>query len=432
MEPNEIAVVVKEELAAVETTLRAHVSDEVASKFVETNASLGEIRTQLNQLMERGESPADEKVKTLEAKLVQQETAFREFTMRAQAVQMSDAQRVKASDEALFRGQFLKDTDELKKRLREMRIVGVDARAIDSTLFATGGKLNPETADRFIDYLIEKQVALSRVSVRRMMGPQGNTDVLAVSRRKIRKAVEGVDPELADAIATRRRILNTVEVIWAEDLTLTFLEDNIERRGAEVHIGQMLARQFGNDLNDLGWNGSEDQDSSGDDGFVGINDGWIKLAEDDAQVNDLDASTLSTPTNTEILNATFRKLPVEFKGLPTLNYFVPVPFAERYAEEVSTRETPLGDQMLVNGFPMLRYFGHSVVPESHLWEENEDKLVLTPPENLYFGIQRQLMIDSEWRPRKRAIEFTLTARADYEYSTGLAIVLVDNIPAANR
>lgn len=432
-EGNEIATIVREELANVENTLRTHVSDAVAARFVETTGALGEIRTQLNALQAAAAAPNDQPVKDLEARLIESEKAIREFTLRTQSLQLSDSQRAAASDEALFRGSFMRDTKEIAQRLQALRHSGGDARAIDTSLFVTGGKLSATTADRFIDYLIEKQVSLSRVTTRRMMAPQGNTDVLAVSRRKIRKAVEGIEPDTAEGFATKRRTMTTVEVIWAEDLTLTFLEDNIEKAGAEAHIARMLATQFGNDLNDLAWNGNEDQDSSGDDGFISINDGWLKLALDDSQVTDLNATTgLTSPSNTDILAAAFRSMSVDYKSMASLLYFAPVPFCERYAEEVATRETALGDAVLINGLPALRYFGHPVLPESHLMETSAGYLMLTPPENLYHGIQRQLMIDSEWKPRKRAIEITLTARNDFEYSTGLAIVLVNTIPSANR
>lgn len=420
---------------AITETLRAHASDAVAQQFVGVNESLASIRTQLQALQDGGERPTAESVRELERRLTESETQFREFSLRATQMQMSATERSAQKDEELFRGTVVKDVGALKTALRNLRSneAGGETRAIDTSLFATGGKLSPETADRFIDFLIEKTVALQRVTTRRMATTQGHVDKIAVSARKIRRAVEGVEPETAEGISTKRRTLNTVEIIWAEDLTLTFLEDNIERRGAESHIVRMLATQFGNDMNDLAWNGDDDQDSSGGNGFVAINDGWIELALADAEVNDLNATAeLTTPTNTDILNEMYRRMPVEFQGLPSLVYFVPVKFAHRYAEEVSTRETSLGDQVFINGMPALRYFGRPVVPEPHLYEENLSKAMLTPAENLYHGIQRQVTIDSEWKPRKRAIEFTITARNDYEYSTGLAIVLANTIPAANR
>jgi hypothetical protein len=439
MEASEIGAIVKSEFKEVETLLKTHISEEIAAKYGESTRTLGDVQTKLNQLMERGEAPTAADVKELERKLTEQEGLIREMSLKAVSLAAAGGGAAQADvrDAELFKGSFFPDAEKVRQVFRNMRNISDgegQKRAIDSGLLTTGGKLSAETADRFIDFLIDKTTALKLCETRRMMSPQGHTDELSVSRRKIRKAVDGVAPETADGMGTKRRTMNTVEIIWAEDVTLTFLEDNIERRGAETHIARLLAGQFGNDMNDLAWNGQTAEDSSGGNAFEAINQGWIALALLDADVtaNAVNAALLTTPSNTDILNRTFRNLPVEFKGIPNLGYFVPIPFAERYAEEVSTRETALGDQVLVNGFPSLRYFGHPVIPEPHLYEDNEARLMLTPLSNLYHGIQRQIMIDSEWRPRKRAIEFTITARNDYEYSTGKAIVLVSNIPAANR
>jgi hypothetical protein len=46
-----------------------------------------------------------------------------------------------------------------------------------------------------------------------------------------------------------------------------------------------------------------------------------------------------------------------------------------------------------------------------------------------FGMQRNMMVDSEWKPRKRVVAYTVTAWIDCEYSTGKAIVPAINLPA---
>lgn len=428
---------VKDELAGIETNMRTFVSDEMSKVVTKTGEDIATIKTDLAKLQARGESPSAEVVKELEKRLVTGEEAIRQFTLQLNGFAVAGANGTaarEAKDVALFRGQFIKDQEKLRAAILGLQAgaTGENAtRAIDSSLFATGGKLSPETADRFLDFVVEKQIALGRVTTRRMQGPEGKTDELTISSRKLRKATEGTAPTVAGAIGTKRRTLTTVEVIWTEDITLTFLEDNIERQGAETHIARLLATQFGNDMNDLAWNGDEDIDSTPD-GFVETNDGWIELAENDSQVNLVNAGSLTTPSNTDILSAMYRSIQFEFLARTDLNYFMPVPFCQRYAEEVSVRETALGDAVLIQGFPALRYFGVPVTAEPHLYLGSAAKGMLTPNPNLYHGIQRTVTVDSEWVPRKRVVEFTITARNDYEYATGKAIVLVTAIPAANR
>jgi hypothetical protein len=390
--------------------------EELKALITPFETELTGIREQLAALEQRGEDPASTKVQDLEERLVELEEEKR----LDQARQTIDSGTPDRSE--LFRGMFVTDLPAARQAIRQL-FDPSHTRAIDSGLFATGGKLNPEQADAFIDFVIEKQTALSRVTTRRMNSPQGHTDELTVSGRKLRKATEGTAPTVSNAIGNKRRTLTTVEVIWAEDITLTFLEDNIERRGAEEHIARLLATQFGNDLNDLGWNGDE----GSADLFLQVNDGWLDIATADTDTNASDATGAGTVK--EILKAARKTLPVEFKARTDLGYFVPVGTAEEYANEVADRQSAFGDDVLIGGFPVLRYFGTPVIAETHL---QGSSAVLTPLSNLHFGIQRALMVDSEWQPRKRAVEYTLSARLDFEYATGKAIVRITNIPAALR
>ena len=427
---------VRSEMTAVKEALRKHFNDDAAERYTKTQEEFADIRAKLTKLAEAGQTAPDaQKVQDLEARQIAAERTLLEITTRLAAVQVDAAVTKEQRDATLFKGRLFKDEEGLRKVIRAMggRSAAGDAevRAIDQSLFATGGQLSPETADRFLDFVITMQVALSRVTTIRMMAPERHTDELTVSSRKLRKATPGVSQAVADAIGTKRRTLTSVPVIWPEDIVLEFLEDNIERQGAESHIMQLLARQFGNDLNDLAWNGAVEEDSSGGDPFLSINQGWIAHALADAEVHDV-TSYVANITNGQILRQMFRALPVNFKAMPGLGFFVPVLFAERYADELATRETSLGDQVVINGLPALRHFGLPVVAEPHLYEDTEDKAMLTPFQNLYHGIQRQIMIDSMWQPRPGKIEVTIRARNDYQYATGDGIVLASGIPEDNR
>lgn len=433
MEEQDIVKAMQAEIRGIHTTLKTEISGEVAEKFNANVKELGDIRAQLAAMAKSQElKPWEDKVQDLEKRLVDQEAAYRDFVLKA--AQLPVAQQREAEDERLFQGKFIRDVPKLRQALRTL-ISGQGSmeqaeRAIDSTLFTTGGQLSAATFDRFLDFVVDQQVGLRRCTTRRMIGTQGHTDVLTVARRKLRAAVEGTEPSLANAVGTKRRTLNTVEVIWPEDLTLTFLEDNIEGRGAETHIARLLALAFGNDLEDLAWNGDASPDSGTSSDFLTINNGWIALMLADGDV--LSVGMGSETANSDALFSLYKNLPVEFQGLGDLGFFVPMKFGFKYADEVSTRETTLGDQALINGLPAMRYFGIPVISTPKLYEENLDKIVLTPQSNLYHGIQRSMTIDSEWKPRKRAIEFTITARNDYEYSTGTAIILGEAVPASLR
>ena len=278
-------------------------------------------------------------------------------------------------------------------------------------------------ADAFIDFVIDQQATLSRVVTVRMNAPEGHTDELRVAVRKIRKAVEAVAPPVADSVSTKRRTLTTVETILAEDITMTLLEDAIERAGTEGHIARIIATAFGNDSNDLVWNGDE----SSSDPFILINDGLLKKFQNSQDSDITDSDESASTTNSQVLQNLLTKMPDQFLGRTDHAYWMAVTFAQRYADEVSKRETSLGDQVLIQGFPALRFFGIPVVPETHIKSASR-RGILTPTTNIFWGVQRVFRIDSEFQPRRRVIEYTLSARTDVEYATGVPVVNGFDIP----
>ena len=200
---------------------------------------------------------------------------------------------------------------------------------------------------------------------------------------------------------------------------MTLLEDAIERAGTEGHIARIIATAFGNDSNDLVWNGDE----ADSDPWVSINDGFLVLLQSsqDADITDVDLTAAPVVTNNDALSELIQNMPDKFLGRTDHVFWAAVTFAQKYAESVSARETALGDQVLVQGFPALRYFGIPVVPETHIGSAAR-RLILTPSSNLFWGIQRVLRIDSEFKPRRRVVEYTLTSRTDAEYATGQPVV----------
>jgi len=391
----------------------------------EIKGALEEIRQVRKELLshQERETPFDDaKVRDLEAKLAELEKANEDTKERVRLATMAITTPSDATKRDVFEGVFIRDAAELKKAAA----AGNLERAITSgTTLASYGKLNPEQEQRFRDWLIEKQVALSRVQTLIMSAPQRYLDELLTASRKLRAASEATAPTAADAFTTARRTLTTVETIWAEDVSLSFIEDNIERGNIDAHIARNLATAVGNDHNDLFWNG--DEDSSDD--FLGINDGIIDIAKNDANVVDYDATS---DTKVEaILSGAYRMFAYDYASRPDLNpvFFVPYKTALTYAEEFANHSTAFGEQVTLNGLPALRYFGVPVVAEPHL---AGDEAVLTPAQNLIWGVQRGITMESQWNPRKRVIEYTVTARTDQNYAKSQAVVLIDGIASGLR
>ena len=424
----------KEEIQA---DLRTHIDDATAAAHKSTEDKLVELRTELmKKFADDPEDPKAKAVVEMEKRLVESETKQKQIEeelrlMKAKPMLPAGVEGADVpAEQRDWGGRFIPNIKVAKKYLRSYWLPDYaedpEVRALGSGLFSSGGKLPATVADAFIDFLVDKQATLSQITTIRMNAPEGHTDELRVGSRKMRKATEATAPTVADSITTKRRTLTTIEVIWAEDITLTLLEDAIERAGTEGHIARMIGTGFGNDTNDLFWNG----DTSLSDPFLSINDGLLKKLQNsvDSDVNDYDGSASPVPTTVrEVLQAMLQTMDVNFLGRTDHRFFTTVKMAQIYADEVSARETALGDSVMINGLPSLRYFGIPLNPDSHLASASQ-RCILTPTTNLFHGIQRVFRVDTEWQPRTRVIEYTLTARNDFEYATGQAVVNGKSIP----
>lgn len=412
--------------------------------------SVKPIQERLASLEERGTAPNDEKVADLEKRLCEAEARSTEQLEKlAEQVRIAEVQRGTiagsgAGSESKFRGELLPgDLEEMKRSL-------VQNRTIDSGLLTgTGdpGRLSLDTADSFIDYFVNEQSTLGICDVRRMNGPTGAIDRLNFAAEKIRLATEATGQAVSDSVTTARRNLTTTEIIWTEDISLTFLEDNIARGNVENQIATKLGQVFGTDLNSLGWRGDEAKTASD---FLKTNNGWNALLEADTDVASVDLSGQTGTTAAETnLSTTLKTLPLKYRTISDLTFFAPAGFVQRYADHFAARATSMGDDVLVNGFPNMRYFGIPIVAETAMVTDNVHdgtgntgnaesgaaalgaKLILSPRSNFVFGIQRDITVDTEWNPRKRVVEYTMSARIDYNHAFGGVVVIGHSLDAAS-
>ena len=396
--------------------MEKHLDSKTAEKFVSVAEDIKGIQDKLNIMNDNNEDPGSEKVKDLEAKLDEMETKQGEVVESVRLMKAGGVVGSPAEKETL-KNFFFKDVGKLREALNDFG----ETKAVNSDLFTNGGQLPAEAAMEFWKSVVDQQLTLKAITKRAMMAGTGTTDELTVTARSMVKATEGSTISDNNAVDFRRRTITNVEVAWGTDITKTFLEDNIERGNAEQTIVNQVGLQFGNDIADLGWNGDDGSSTT----FLAINDGWITLATADANVNDV-ASYNSDAECSDVMHDWRKGMPTKFRALPDLTYFVPYEFAENYADQVSARLTSLGDAVLINGLPALRYFGHVIIPDPYMASTTG---MYTPASNLYLAYNRAVTMETEWKARKRLIELTLTARNDYQYSSGQAIVLGTSIPA---
>lgn len=99
-------------------------------------------------------------------------------------------------------------------------------------------------------------------------------DSLEVNKRALRRQAENSDNPATGAVTHKRRTLKAVGVIMPYDVSFQYMKENIEGKGVNTTLARMFAQQFANDTVELAFLGDE---SESDDGFISINDGWIKL-----------------------------------------------------------------------------------------------------------------------------------------------------------
>jgi len=268
-------------------------------------------------------------------------------------------------------------------------------------------RLNPTQGSEFIRTIVDNTPILKLIRTIDMPAPTYDLDFVGVASRIIRKATEGTAPTVGNNFTFTKKSLNTVEIVLPEDITQTFLEDNIERAGAEDTISSMLATQFGNDLADLFING-DTADAGASKDFLNIDDGLVKLAKVSRGTHKFDTNA-SQDFKGVVFPGMMAQLPNKWKAQKAnLRFLVSPSVADAYIDQLATRQTALGDE-LIQGGRLPEYKGVKILPVEYM---PDDVLILTPLSNLAMGIQRDFTIAREYVPRKRIYEYTITSRVD--------------------
>jgi len=391
--------------------------DELRGEIRQFNEeAVNPIKERLASLEERGTAPSDEKVTDLESRLAEQNDKLADISETLRLVQANEGliqPKVETKSDP-FKGMFFRDIDSARAEL-----LHGETRAIALADIASAGKLTDETASAFLDYVVGDQPTLSVIERRTMNSPTARLDRIGVGTRQLRLAAENQAPSDTDAISFAARSLSVTEAIWAEDISWSFLEDNIAGSNAEQQIANVVAKAIGEELNDLAWNGDEDANDGGTPPvatpWFNINDGFEQLLNDDSGSNVTDVSLSGDTTALAALNTLYKTMPSQYRTIGDQRIFCSPGFATEYMEELGNRATGLGDTTIVGGAAGLRYFGIPLVVDRFL---DADKIYMTPASNLVFGVHRDVTQEMDWNPRKRQVELTISMRVDFQYKFG--------------
>lgn len=297
---------------------------------------------------------------------------------------------------------------------------------------ANGGLLEPEQANRFIDMVLEQPTLLPQSRVVRMNAPRRKVNRIGFAERILRAARQVGSAEdnggndryvrKADRAAptTQQLELNTDELIAEVRLPYELFEDNIEGDNLEAHILRLIAERAALDLEEWALWG----DTTSFDPYLALQDGWMKRIRTGGNLLDWN----NQGVNPDLFAASLLAMPQKYlRNLPQMRAFITHANRIKYQQVVAQRQTGYGDTALQENIPIMAH-GLRVEAANLLTAgmEGEGGLV-TFPQNLLFGIQRQITIESDKDIRAREYVIVLTTRVGTQVDEAEAAVALENI-----
>lgn len=299
-------------------------------------------------------------------------------------------------------------------------------------LNANGGLLDAEQANTFIDIVMEQPTILRQVRQVRMNAPERKINKIGFASRILKAAPQGTTPYQADDATNDRYLLaadrskpttsqiqlNTKEVIAEIRLPYEVLEDNIEGQSFESHIMRLIAERAAIDFEEF----ALFADTGSGDPFLALQDGYLKRMTSHVVNN------ASAGVSPDMFQAGLLAMPQRYlRNLAAMKHVVSVANTIKYRGKVAQRATGYGDSMLTQGGPI---FAHGVPVEAAPMlaaQGTGNQGIFTTPQNLIFGIQRQLQVETDKDIRSREIIIVLTARVALQIEDEDATVKYTNI-----
>lgn len=328
-------------------------------------------------------------------------------------------------------------------------------KVVDTTAIGAdgGGILNARQSNRFIDYVIDQSVLMKTARIVRMNEPTIDIDKVDIGQRIMRKATEGTDDGVKADPTFSKISMTTVKLRLDWELTTEGLEDNIEGDSLEDHVASLMARQTANDLEDLYIHG--DTTNTGD-ALLKSLDGFRKRARVNARVVDAAGGNLTR----SVFDKALRAMPNKYlQRRNQLAWSTSSSLIQDYIWSLTLDVGATGGpaagsvmgEAVINGglggtqgggigtsfVPGIRPFGIGLL-EVPLYEEtetgtytgatgNHGVVELTFPQNRIVGIQRDIVVYREFKPKKDAIEYTQFIRVTNQIENADAYVHVRNV-----
>lgn len=326
-------------------------------------------------------------------------------------------------------------------------------KAIDTSLLASGGELNPEQADKFIDLTVDESVLLKKgIRVIRTTNPKGELDKLNIGEPVTESAAESGENILAYSSTptnaqgyiydpTLSQIEYTVEKTrTAFNITKEAIQSNIEQDQLKDTLMTSFAKRMSTDLELLGIMGDPTTYSTS---FTKLgrllktNHGWYRIAMGDLAPNPGAAHIVNVGgknVSKYLFSKMIKTLPKKYlMNFDDYRFLVSPTVYQNYIEAISERATNLGDAALMGKITLTAY-GIPIIRIPLITETLECTagttevtdgtfIMLTMLQNLIYVVLRHFDVYWEFKPRSDRWENTTYSQTDFQIENTDAMVL---------
>lgn len=301
--------------------------------------------------------------------------------------------------------------------------------------------IQPEEADRLIDYVIDESTLFQMATVERMTTNEKEIRFLDISGGVLRQMTCGATATESVTISNTNKCLRTVSLDAKFYLCDTDLEDGLTGAQLEQQVMRMTADQLANELEIISLMGNVDgsytDPAQVNNAVMGLRDGWYRQLQ---QGHVVDAATLDADRTLSFtkLNCLKTSMPTKFRENPAAHrIFMSSDMAERdFITLHQGRETTLGDSSYM-GDLVMRHGLTPIVPVpkiptdilncgcASLPTASGTFMFDTEPSNLVLGIERDITFERERVAREHRTWFIWTIRFDVLLFNEDASAIVD-------
>lgn len=305
-------------------------------------------------------------------------------------------------------------------------------------LQSNGGELLPEQGANFIRKMIMEPTLIRQCRIVEMLSPKRKINKIGFGTRIMRKGTQGtaLTQNQRSKPTTEQIELDTKEQIAEVRIPYDVMEDNIERAAAANNeasntgpgglrqtILDLIAERAALDIEELGLLADDDYvngDDADDQAYLSQLDGWLKRANEDGNVVDVENAAVDK----SVFKRGLKTLPKQYlRNKAAMRHYVSNNQETEYRDTLANRSTQLGDGM-VTGELQAYAFGSPIMPVQLM---PEPRGLYTDPKNLVFGIQRQVSLEFDKSITERVYIIVLTCRIDFQIEEPEALVMYDNI-----